>query len=50
MSANEDVGPRREVDCEIPHWLGRRGGLLDPTLVREENESLFIRVWKPLTS
>ena len=26
------------------------GGLWDPTLVGEENETLFIRVWKPLPS
>ena len=24
MSANEDAGPRRGVDCDVPHWLGRR--------------------------
>ena len=23
-SVSEDAGPQREVDCEIPHWLGRR--------------------------
>ena len=34
-SANEDAGPRRGVDCE------------NPTLVGEENETSFIRLWKP---
>ena len=24
MSASEDTGPQRRVDCEIPHRLGRR--------------------------
>ena len=24
MSVNEDAGPRKGVDCEIPHRLGRR--------------------------
>ena len=37
--ANEDVGPPRGVDCEIPHRL-----------VGESNEAFFIRVWKPLPS
>ena len=23
-SASEDAGPRKRVDREIPHWLGRR--------------------------
>ena len=23
-SASEDAGPRRRVDCDVPHWLGRR--------------------------
>ena len=23
-SASEDTGPRRGVDCDVPHWLGRR--------------------------
>ena len=23
-SASEDAGPRRGVDCDIPHWLGRK--------------------------
>ena len=23
-SASEDAGPRRGVDCDAPHWLGRR--------------------------
>ena len=23
-SANENIGPRRGMDCEISHWLGRR--------------------------
>ena len=23
-SASEDVGPRKRVDCDVPHWLGRR--------------------------
>ena len=23
-SSRDDTGLRREVDCEIPHWLGRR--------------------------
>ena len=23
-SVNKDAGPRREVDCDVPHWLGRR--------------------------
>ena len=23
-SANEDVGPRRGVNCDVPRWLGRR--------------------------
>ena len=22
--ASEDAGPRRGVDCDVPHWLGRR--------------------------
>ena len=34
-SASENAGPRRGVDCEIPHRLGRR-------------TTFFIRVWKPL--
>ena len=38
MSASENAGPRRGVDCEIPYWLG------------EENETFFIRGWKPLPS
>ena len=21
-SASEDAGPRRGVDCDVPHWLG----------------------------
>ena len=24
MSASEDAGSRRGVDCDVPHWLGRR--------------------------
>ena len=24
LCASEDVGPQGGVDCEIPHWLGRR--------------------------
>ena len=35
-SASEDTVLRRGVDCE------------NPTLVGEENETPFIRVWKPL--
>ena len=23
-SASEDAGPQRRVDCDVPHWLGRR--------------------------
>ena len=23
-SASEDARPRRGVDCDVPHWLGRR--------------------------
>ena len=23
-SASENAGPQREVDCDVPHWLGRR--------------------------
>ena len=23
-SASEDAGPRRRVDCDVPHWLERR--------------------------
>ena len=23
-SVSEDAGPRREMDCDVPHWLGRR--------------------------
>ena len=23
-SASEDAGPRRWVDCDVPHWLERR--------------------------
>ena len=23
-SVNEDVGPGRGVECDVPHWLGRR--------------------------
>ena len=23
-SASRDVGPGRGVDCDVPHWLGRR--------------------------
>ena len=23
-SASEDAGSRREMDCDVPHWLGRR--------------------------
>ena len=23
-SASEVAGPRREVDCDVPRWLGRR--------------------------
>ena len=23
-SANKDAEPRKRVDCDIPHWLGRR--------------------------
>ena len=34
---HEDTGTRRRVDCEIPHHSG-------------ENETFFIRVWKPLFS
>ena len=30
--ANEDVGPSRRVDCEIPHWVG------------EGNETFLIRL------
>ena len=37
-SANENAGPRRG------------GGLCDPTSIGDENEALFIRVWKPLPS
>ena len=33
-SASKDAGPERRVDCEIPHWLGRR------------TKHFFIRVWK----
>ena len=33
--ANEDTGPPRRVDCEIPHWL-------------ERNETFLIKVWKSL--
>ena len=36
MSVSEDTGPRRGVD--------------DPTSGEEENETPFIRVWKPLPS
>ena len=35
--ASEDTGPKGD-------------GLLDPTSVGEENETFFIRVWKPLPS
>ena len=24
MSDSEDVGPRRELDCDVLRWLGRR--------------------------
>ena len=24
ISASENVGPRRGVDCDVPHWLGRK--------------------------
>ena len=34
--ASKDTGPPRGVDCEIPHQLERG------------NETLLIRVWKPL--
>ena len=23
-SVSEDAGPRRRMDCDVPHWLGRR--------------------------
>ena len=34
--ASKDAGPQRGMDCEIP------------TSVGEENETFFIKVWKPL--
>ena len=58
--ASKDAGPQRGVDCDVPHWLGRRtnqgrwapkgGGLWCPTLVGEKNKPPFIRVWKPSPS
>ena len=35
---SEEIEPRRGVDCEIPNPVG------------EENETFFIRLWKPLSS
>ena len=36
--------------CQQERWAPKGGGLRDPTLVGEENETFFIRVWKPLTN
>ena len=35
-------------ECQRGCWALKEGGLRDPTLVWEENETLFIRVWKPI--
>ena len=37
-----------EVVCQWGRWALKEGGLWDPTLVGEENETFFIRVWKLL--
>ena len=58
---NEDVGPQKGVDCEIPHRLergmsasedaGSRRGVdreIPHRLERGTKQTFFIRVWKPL--
>ena len=49
----EDVEARRGWTLGgVPaRTLGpEEGGLRDPTSIEEENETFFIRVWKPLSS
>ena len=36
--------------CQQRRWAPKGGGLCDPSSVGEENETFFIRVWKPLPS
>ena len=57
--ASKDAEPRRgglggptSIEewnkCPRERWVLKGGGLCDLTSVREENETSFIRVWKPL--
>ena len=45
--ANEEAKTRGGVTTKILGLKG--GGLRDPTSVGEDNETFFIRVWKPLS-
>ena len=37
-------------ECQRGHWALNKSGMWDPTSVKKENKTLFIRVWKPLPS